>query len=392
MPTVSKKQERFMQAVAHNPAFAKKVGVPVKVGKEFTKSGGGEMKESKAMVKKEVAFMKKKGAPKSMIKHEMKEAGMKKMASGGLAAGHKAADGIAKKGKTKGKEVKMAMGGAAVRAASGVAQRAPGLAAQKLPAQRPQTTPQAAPKQQAPMQKSAPPRGPVKQANPFGMGMSQDTSALNKIGQAKQQAPAYAQPYVNKMTSMVKAAAMKPPTGGGLKQIVPSKMAQQQLTAKHAAQVKALPSAQRAQYDAQKARAFADMQKQKEAQQKLDAARPAPMQKQKEAQQKLDAARPAPMQKQDNSVPRGAIVPERLTPQQALQREMARTTANASQTVANFKNNMREISPADFKKVVGKKAGGLAAGHKEADGIAKKGKTRAMQVKMASGGKAKKYC
>jgi hypothetical protein len=89
MPTVSKKQERFMQAVAHNPAFAKKVGVPVKVGKEFTKSGGGDMKESKAMVKKEVSFMKKKGAPKSMIKHEMAEAGMKrrgmtKYAEGGM--------------------------------------------------------------------------------------------------------------------------------------------------------------------------------------------------------------------------------------------------------------------------------------------------------------------
>ena len=76
------------------------------------------MKESKAMMKKEVSFMKKKGAPKSMVKHEMKEAGMKhggkvkKMASGGLAAGHKAADGVAKKGKTKGKEVKMRRGGA----------------------------------------------------------------------------------------------------------------------------------------------------------------------------------------------------------------------------------------------------------------------------------------
>ena len=35
------------------------------------------MKESKGMMKKEVAFMKKKGAPKSMILHEMKEAGMK---------------------------------------------------------------------------------------------------------------------------------------------------------------------------------------------------------------------------------------------------------------------------------------------------------------------------
>ena len=31
------------------------------------------MKESKAMMKKEVSFMKKKGAPKSMLKHEMSE-------------------------------------------------------------------------------------------------------------------------------------------------------------------------------------------------------------------------------------------------------------------------------------------------------------------------------
>lgn len=67
------------------------------------------MKESKAMMGKEIAFMKKKGAPKSMIKHEMAEAkGMKKMASGGYT---RAADGIASKGKTKAKQVKMAYGG-----------------------------------------------------------------------------------------------------------------------------------------------------------------------------------------------------------------------------------------------------------------------------------------
>ena len=36
------------------------------------------MKESKSMMRREVAFMKKKGAPKSMIRHEEKEAGMKK--------------------------------------------------------------------------------------------------------------------------------------------------------------------------------------------------------------------------------------------------------------------------------------------------------------------------
>ena len=85
------------------------------------------MKESKMMVKKEIGFMKKKGAPKAMIKHEMKEAGMKKMMGGGMyakggetmkkmAAGgsaSKRADGIAAKGKTKGTMVKMRMGGKA---------------------------------------------------------------------------------------------------------------------------------------------------------------------------------------------------------------------------------------------------------------------------------------
>jgi hypothetical protein len=36
---------------------------------------------------------------------------MKKMAGGGLAAGHKAADGVASKGKTKGTMIKMSKGG-----------------------------------------------------------------------------------------------------------------------------------------------------------------------------------------------------------------------------------------------------------------------------------------
>jgi hypothetical protein len=111
MPSSSKKQHNFMEAVAHSPSFAKKAGVPRSVGKDFaaadkgkTFKQGGEMKESKAMVGKEVAFMKKKGAPASMIKHEKAEMGMKK--GGGV-------DGIAKKGKTKGTMVKMNKGGKA---------------------------------------------------------------------------------------------------------------------------------------------------------------------------------------------------------------------------------------------------------------------------------------
>jgi hypothetical protein len=162
-----------MAAVANNPKFAKKVGIPKSVGEDFMeadkgkkfrtggstnpakgkfnkpksnhgmmqlpnvslekyvgkKEGGSlkgkEMKESKMMVKKEIGFMKKKGAPKSMIKHEMAEAGMK---NGGMASmkkvatkavkGHeKRMHGMAKgggieiKGKTKGKMVKMKSGG-----------------------------------------------------------------------------------------------------------------------------------------------------------------------------------------------------------------------------------------------------------------------------------------
>ena len=77
-----------MEAIAHSPSFAKKAGVPQSVGKDYaaadkgkTFSKGGEMKESKGMVGKEVAFMKKKGAPAKMIKHEMSE--MKGMKAGG---------------------------------------------------------------------------------------------------------------------------------------------------------------------------------------------------------------------------------------------------------------------------------------------------------------------
>ncbi len=82
---------------------------------------GGAMKESKAMMGKELSFMKKKGAPASMVKHEKSEMGMKKggmpmvmkggkkmpafaAKKGGMPKFAKggAIDGIAQKGKTRG--------------------------------------------------------------------------------------------------------------------------------------------------------------------------------------------------------------------------------------------------------------------------------------------------
>ncbi len=147
MPSKSKAQHNLMAMVANDPAAAKRVGIPQSVGEEYVKADkgrkfgtgsrpdrqrinkpetrhgksalfakGGEVAESKKMVMKEIGFMKKAGAPRSMIKHEESEMkGMKKMASGGITKAKMGAvptaapsrDGLAKKGKTKGTMVKM---------------------------------------------------------------------------------------------------------------------------------------------------------------------------------------------------------------------------------------------------------------------------------------------
>jgi hypothetical protein len=81
VPAKSAKQEKFMRAVANSPEFSKKVGVPQSVGKEFTmkkmKMGGGV-------------------APSKM---------------GAVKTAAPSRDGVAMKGKTKGKMVKMMNGG-----------------------------------------------------------------------------------------------------------------------------------------------------------------------------------------------------------------------------------------------------------------------------------------
>ena len=42
MPSKSSKQANLMAAAAHDPKFAKKAGVPVKVAKEFNKADAGK--------------------------------------------------------------------------------------------------------------------------------------------------------------------------------------------------------------------------------------------------------------------------------------------------------------------------------------------------------------
>lgn len=121
MPSVSAKQKRFMDAAAHNPAFAKKVGVPVKVAKEFstaskgqTFSRGGEMKESKVMKKGGIATsLKAHAAAPASKAHGMKKGGMAASKMGAVKTAAPSRDGVATKGKTKGTMITMKKGGRA---------------------------------------------------------------------------------------------------------------------------------------------------------------------------------------------------------------------------------------------------------------------------------------
>jgi len=122
MPSTSKKQHNFMEAVAHNPAFAKKAGVPQSVGQDFSSADKGrkfskggtmaksDMKEDMAMDKKQdVAMIKKAFKQHDAQEHKGGKGTSLKLASGGYT---RAADGCAQRGKTKGTQIKMMGGGA----------------------------------------------------------------------------------------------------------------------------------------------------------------------------------------------------------------------------------------------------------------------------------------
>jgi hypothetical protein len=140
VPSVSKKQHNFMAAVAKNPGFAKKVGVPAKVGQEFLtadkgkkfKEGGMALKpvdsednpglsKLPTEVRNKMGYAKKGGLMKhSDIAKDMPM--MKKVASAAVKGHEKKMHGMAKggvtradgcvmKGHTKGKMIKMAGGG-----------------------------------------------------------------------------------------------------------------------------------------------------------------------------------------------------------------------------------------------------------------------------------------
>jgi len=102
-----------MAAVAHSPSFAKKVGVPQSVGKDFNQADKGRKFSKGGDMKHEDVKMDKSMMQKAVNKHEgrlHKGQPMTKLSAGGYT---RAADGCAQRGKTKGTMVKMNMGGKA---------------------------------------------------------------------------------------------------------------------------------------------------------------------------------------------------------------------------------------------------------------------------------------
>ena len=89
MPSTSKKQHNFMAAIANSPSFAKKVGVPQSVGKDFTTADKGR-KFSK-------------GGTTMATKNN----GITKAKMGTVRTAAPSKDGIASKGKTKGTMISM---------------------------------------------------------------------------------------------------------------------------------------------------------------------------------------------------------------------------------------------------------------------------------------------
>ena len=126
MPSHSAKQHKFMEAVAHNPSFAKKAGVPQSVGKEFSNADkgktfkrGGDMATKKMNPGMMAMMAKKRAAPAAPAAPGAGMMGMRKGGSVGTTSMGKvrtaapSRDGVASKGKTKGTMIKMNKGGKA---------------------------------------------------------------------------------------------------------------------------------------------------------------------------------------------------------------------------------------------------------------------------------------
>ena len=119
MPSSSAKQHKFMEAVAHNPSFAKKAGVPQSVGKDFADADKGKKFASGGATRQGVNLPKTNHGKSALFKEGGDTMATKKMAKGGsvdvgnstsmgsVRTAAPSKDGVASKGKTKSKQVVM---------------------------------------------------------------------------------------------------------------------------------------------------------------------------------------------------------------------------------------------------------------------------------------------
>lgn len=112
MPAVSEKQKRLMDAAAHSKSFAKKAGVPQNVAKEFSAASKGMKFRSGGAAKQGINQPKTNHGDKALFKEGGQTMATQKIVKpapmGKVKTAAPSRDGVATKGKTKGKEIKMA--------------------------------------------------------------------------------------------------------------------------------------------------------------------------------------------------------------------------------------------------------------------------------------------
>ena len=116
MPSTSKKQHKFMEAVAHNPAFAKKAGVPQSVGAEFSAADKGKKFGKGGTTRADIQRVNEKKTNHGdmslfnkggQIMAKSSGNGITTAKMGKVRTAAPSKDSIAAKGKTKGKNISM---------------------------------------------------------------------------------------------------------------------------------------------------------------------------------------------------------------------------------------------------------------------------------------------
>jgi hypothetical protein len=109
VPSVSKKQHNLMEAVAHSPGFAKKVGIPQSVGKDFAAADKGKKFSSGGAARQGINQPKTNHGKQALFKEGGQVMATAKTVKptpmGKVKTAAPSRDGVVTKGRTKGKNL-----------------------------------------------------------------------------------------------------------------------------------------------------------------------------------------------------------------------------------------------------------------------------------------------